>query len=159
MGRSLAEYAAENPRPEPVQDRRAMDETARTYIERKQELETVEELKGVIMEQLEQGNAPELILLTAVRAIGIFTHDMAWMEAAQSIIDGVYADLAQQSLLVDNATIAAQRLDKLKEEYNRKTRKKLEQSIRGYSRLEKALNAALRALSELDDTEALALEE
>ncbi len=151
MRKSLEEYAERNQRPEPEQERRTMEETARTYTERRQELEAVEELKTSIMQQLEQGNAPELILLTAIRAIGILTHDEQWTNRGRQIIESVYNDLAQQSLLTDNAAIAAQRLERMQSDYNDKMRKRIQQSFRGYRKLEKALNEAWNALKEMGD--------
>lgn len=95
MGTTLAEYAAQHPQQEPERERQAIDETARSYREQMQEREQVEGLKASILQQLEQGNAPETILYTALRAIGILTHDAAWTEAAKQTLDSVYADLAQ----------------------------------------------------------------
>jgi len=153
MGTTLAEYAAQHPQQEPERERQAIDETARSYREQMQEREQVEGLKASILQQLEQGNAPETILYTALRAIGILTHDAAWTEAAKQTLDSVYADLAQQSLLTDNAAIAAQRLDGMQAAYNDKLRRQLTRQLNGYRRIEKALQEALQAVNAIEPQE------
>lgn len=153
MGTSLAEYAAQHPQEQPAQDRAAMAETAATMKDRQQERERAEQLKASMLTQLEQGNAPQSILYTAITAIGLLTHDEEWAAAAQSTLDKVYADLAQQSFLVDNATIAAQRLEQMQTDYNAKLRRQLNRQLSGYQRIAKGLNEALNALNDLDPDE------
>jgi len=153
MGTTLAEYAAQHPQPEPERERQAIDETARSYREQMQEREQVEGLKASILQQLEQGNAPETILYTALRAIGILSHDAAWTEAAKQTLDSVYADLAQQSFLTDNAAIAAHRLEQMQVEYNDKLRRQLTRNLNGYRRIEKALQEALQAVNDIEPQE------
>lgn len=145
---TLAEYAARNPRPQPEPERQTMIETARSYNDRQEARETVEELKTSILQQLEQGNAPHIILSAAVRAIGILTHDTEWADAGQYFLDSVYADLEQQSLLQDNAAVALQRLDQMQADYNTKQARRLQTSFKQYAKLEKALNEAWNALTE-----------
>lgn len=153
MGASLAEYAAQHPQTQPAQERAAMAATADTIKERQQEQERAEQLKASVLAQLEQGNAPHSILYTAITAIGLLTHDEEWAAAAQSTLDNVYSDLAQQSLLTDNATIAAQRLEAMRADYNAKLRRQIKRQLAGYQRLAKGLNEALNALNELDPEE------
>jgi len=149
MAKTLEEYAAQHPQQEPERERQAIAETAQTYRERQQEREQAEQLKASILQQLEQGNAPQYILYTAIKAIGILTHDAEWAEAGRQTLDTVYADLAQQSLLTDNAAIAAQRLDTMQAEYNDKLRRQLQRNLNGYRRIEKALTEALQAVNAL----------
>ena len=153
MGKSLAEYAAQNPMQEPERERQAIEETARSYREQMQERETVEGLKASILQQLEQGNAPETILYTALEAIGTATHDEEFIKTGKQCLDKVYADLAQQSFLTDNAAIAAQRLDTMQAEYNDKLRRQLQRNLNGYRRIEKALQEALQAVNALEPQE------
>ena len=153
MAKTLEEYAAQHPQQEPEQERQAIEDTARSYREQMQERETVEGLKASILQQLEQGNAPQYILYTAIKAIGILTHDAEWAEAGRQTLDTVYADLAQQSLLTDNAAIAAQRLDTMQAEYNDKLRRQLTRNLNGYRRIEKALQEALQAVNALEPQE------
>lgn len=150
MAKTLEEYAAQHPQQEPERERQAIAETAQTYRERQQEREQAEQLKASILQQLEQGNAPQYILYTAIKKIEILTHDAEWAEAGRQTLDTVYADLAQQSLLTDNAAIAAQRLDTMQAEYNVKLRRQLQRNLNGYRRIEKALTEALQAVIALD---------
>lgn len=153
MKMSLEEYAERNPAQEPERERQAIEETARSYEDRQQERAEVDRLKGSITNQLEQGNAPQYILYTAIQAIGILTHDEQWAEAGKQSLDNVYADLAQESFLVDNVAVAAHRLEEMKTAYNEKLRRQLTRDINGYRRIEKALQEALQAVNDLDPQE------
>ena len=127
-----------------------MEETARTYNDRQQEREIVEQLKASILRQLEQGNEPQIILYTALKAIGILTQDAQWAADGQEILDKVYSDLAQESLLTDNAATAAARLDTMQATYNEKLRRQLKSQLNGYKRIEKALQEALQAVNTME---------
>lgn len=153
MAKSLEEYAAQHPQQEPERERQSIQEAAKTYQDRQQERERIEQLKASIMRQLEQGNAPQYILYTAIKAIGLLTQDAAWTEAAQKTLDSVYADLAQQSFLTDNAAIAAQRLETMQTDYNDKLRRQLTRQLNGYRRIEKALQEALQAVNAIEPQE------
>ena len=153
MGKSLEEYAAQNPAQEPETERQAVNKTASSYEDRQQERAEAERLKESITNQLEQGNEPQYILYTAITAIGLLTHDEQWAEAGKSTLDKVYEDLAQRSFLVDNAAVAAQRLDGMQAAYNDKLRRQLTRSINGYRRIERALQEALQAVNELEPQE------
>lgn len=153
MKMSLDEYAEQNPAQEPEQERQAIEETARSYEERQQERADVNRLKDSILNQLEQGNAPQYILYAAIEAIGILTHDEQWTAAGKQILDNVYEDLAQETFLVDNAAVAAHRLQEMKAAYNDKLRRQLTRDINGYRQIEKALQEALQAVNDLDPQE------
>ena len=153
MGRSLADYAALHPQERPELDKRAMSETARTIKDKQEAREDTEALKASILRQIEAGNAPEIILYSAVKALGIATNDAGWELEARAALDEVYADLAQESLLADNATIAAARLDRLKLDYNAKLRRTLRSQLHQYKKIQTALIAALDAANELDGIE------
>lgn len=150
-GKTLEEYAAQHPQTEPERERQAIAGTARRFREQMQERETVDQLKESILQQLEQGNAPELILYTALRAIGLLTHDDQWTEAGQKSLDAVYSDLAQQSLLTDNAAIAAHRLETMQTAYNEKMRRQITRSLTEYRRIERALQEALQAIDAIEE--------
>lgn len=151
MGLTLAEYAAKHPAQERANPEGT--EIARSYRDLMQERETVDELKASITQQLEQGSAPELILYTALQAIGILSHDEEWAEAGKNALDRIYADLAQQSLLTDNAAIAAHRLEQMQTDYNDKLRRQLARSLTGYKRIERALQEAWQAVNSLEPEE------
>lgn len=150
MAMGLLEYAAQNPQQEPEQERQAIETTARTYREQQEAQETAEALKESIAQQLKQGNAPQYILYAAIRAIGLLTNDPEWTEAQHKALDDVYSDLAQQSFLVDNAAIAAERLDKMQRDYIDRMRRQLTKSLNGYRRIEKALTEALQAVNDAE---------
>lgn len=107
-------------------------------------------LKESITQQLAQGAEPQVILLTALKAIGILTNDDAWTEATTGQLDALYKGLAQQSFIQDNAAIAQARLDALQEDYNKKLRAALTRKIAEYRRVNDALQTALNIL---DNTE------
>ena len=149
MGKSLEEYAAQNPRQEPAEGPAG---TARTYRDRLEEHAQIERLKASITRQLEDGSEPQYILYTAIRAIGLLTQDQAWAEAREADLDAVYSDIAQESLLTDRTTLAAQRLEDMQGEYTRKLRAQTQRQLSGYRKIETALKEVLRALNELDGT-------
>ena len=146
-GYSLAEYAAQHPAAAPPADNATA--AARSYREQQEEREKAELLKESIAQQLQQGNAPELVLYTAIKAIGLLSADEEWAAACNAILDSVYADLAQQSLLVDTAAAAAARLEKTKTTYTEKTRTQLQRSYNGCKRLSDALKEALQAIDDI----------
>lgn len=146
MGISLAEYAAQHPQEEPAQQAAPI----RTYREAAQDRETVEQIKAGISQQLAQGNAPQYILYSALRAIGILTQDQAWAEAGIAALDSVYADLAQQSLLSEESSIAADRLAQMQAEYCAKMRRQLRRDINTANNILEGLQKAKDAIDALD---------
>ena len=126
MSFGLFDYAQQNPdTQEPQQEARAIRDTAQTYRDRQDRQEQVDRLKRNILQQFEQGDAPQIILYTALKAIGAATNDDEWAETAKGHLDSVYGDLMQESFAVDNAAIAAERLNKKRHEYTEKTRRRL----------------------------------
>lgn len=144
MGKTLAEYAAQHPAEAPQ-----ADTAARSYHDRQAEREKAEDIKQSILQQLREGNAPELILYSAITLIGLT--DEEWAAECKAILDSVYADLAQQSLLTDNAAAAAQRLEKMHRTYTDKTRAQLQRNLNGCKRLSDALKEALNAIDGMTD--------
>ena len=145
---SLADYAAQHPMPEPAEPE--IKETARSYREQLQERETADRLMESILTQLEQGNQPQYILYTAIKAIGLLAHDQEWADTGQRILDGIYSDTAQQSLITDTAAIEAQRLEEMQAEYADKMRQQIKRQLKGYKRIENHLQEALQAIDDLD---------
>ena len=152
MGTSLAEYAAQNPMPEPQRTETA---PAQTYHDRQQQAEQITRYKELILKQAQAGAEPETTLYTAITAIGLLTDDAAWAEATHDALNSVYADLAQQSLLTDNAAEAAHRLEQMQADYNDKLRRQLTRQLNGYKRLERALQEALQAIDGTEQEEIL----
>lgn len=153
MGQSLAEYAAQHPQQQPESEREQMQNTAESFKDRQQEREQAERLKDGILQQLEQGNAPQYILYAAIKAIGLLSHDPEFTEAGQRYLDHVYADLAQESLVTDNAAIAAHRLEQMQAEYIRKARASLTRQLNGSKRISDAIEKALDELSKLEESQ------
>ena len=153
MGKSLEQYAAEHPTAEPEQERRQREQTLKDYHERQQERQEVDRLKEGILSQLKQGTEPQYILYPALKAIGILTNDKAWTQQGQDILDSIYEDLGQQSLLVDNEAVAAERLKENRREFNEKLRKQTEAQLRKYKAVERALYDTLKAIQEAEQGE------
>lgn len=154
MGKSLEEYAAEHPQQEPETERQSMAAAVQDYQTRQELIAEVTRLKTSIKQQIEEGNAPEYILYTALKVIGLLTNDMEWAKAGQDILDLVYSDLAQQSFLTDNAAIAADRQEKMRQEYSDKLKRQLKRNLNGYKKVADSLQAALKALEAIDQPEA-----
>lgn len=150
MGKSLTEYAEQHPQQVPEREREQMHRTAETIKDRQQEREQAERLKDSILQQLEQGNAPQYILYTALKAIGLLTRDPDFTEAGQGYLDSVYSDLAQQALFTDNAAIAARRLEQMQADYTGRTKADLRRRLNHTRRITEALNAALQEVDLLE---------
>ena len=146
MAKSLAEYAAQHPQQMPEQAEAVT--TSETIRERREDLNQAEQLKASILQQIDRGNAPQAILYTALKCIGLLSHDADFWEAGQAALDSIYADLAQQSFLVDTAAIEAQRLKAQQEAYNAKTRAAIKRQIRDNEKINRALYAALEAVAD-----------
>ena len=77
-------------------------------------------------------------------------HWKIWSVSVSTIaggwLDRVYGDLAQESLLTDNAAIAAQRLDELQAQYRDRLTRQLKSQLNGYQRVKRALEEALAAV-------------
>lgn len=153
MGMTLDELAERYPQKESEIERKTIEAVAQTYREQQREQEQVKRLKESILQQLQEGNAPQYILYTALRAIGISTHDNKWAEAGEAILDGIYGDLTQQSLLEDEAAIAMQRLKDMQEKYRERSKQRLRTQINGYKRLKEALETAWQAVEALEPLE------
>lgn len=149
MGKSLREYAAQNPQPE--QHEESINQTANLYEIRQQAKEKAEEYKQSITQQISYGGEPHFILYTAVRAIGLLTHDKTWTEATITALDAVYGDLAQETLLNDNAAIAEARLNTVRSDYNKKLKQRLNTLMKQYKDVEEALNSAIEAAGKLEE--------
>ena len=152
MSLGLFDYAQQNPDiQEPQQEAQAIRETAQTVRAAQEMQQDIDRLKTSILQQLEQGNAPQLILYTALTAIGAATGDDEFTETATGYLDRVYGDLMQESFLTDNAAIAAQRLEDQRADYMAKLRRQLDRNLKGMAKLERALREAQDAIAAFDD--------
>ena len=146
----LSEYAADHPQEQPVPEREQTAATADIIRERQQEQAEAERLKQSITRQLEKGEPPQAILYSAVKAIGILSHDAAWAEAAQATLDGVWADLAQQSLFINADETAAARLQEQQQAYIDKLRRQTERQQDRLRKISKGLQDVINAIDEHD---------
>lgn len=153
MGITLEEYAKLHPMQEEPAQQEETKAAVRTWSERQREQQQAEQLKRSILNQLQGGNDPQLILYTALKCIGLYSSDTEFTEQAQSYLDTVYADLMQQSLLTDNAAVAAERLEKMQTDYNGKLRRSINKQLAGYRRIAAALNDALNQIDSMESGE------
>ena len=153
MGKSLEQYAKENPTAEPEQEREERERTANAYQDRLQIQEEADRLKESISNQIERGSAPQYVLYTAIKAIGLLTSDNEWSEKNTAALDAVYDDLRQESFIVDNAAIAMGRLKEMRVEYNAKLKRQINSQINSYRRLSEALTEAYRIVNLMDQKE------
>lgn len=150
MGKGLFDYAAQNPAQDAPQVQEAITDTANAYQLAQERAQQALQLKEGIAQQIREGNAPQYILYAAVEAIGLLTNDAAWTQAQQEQLNKVYADLAQQSFIVNNEAIAAARLEKMQKDYNKRLRAQLAKQLQGYRQITAGLTDALRALDNID---------
>lgn len=153
MSLGLFDYAQQNPDiQEPKQEAQAIRDTAQTYRDRQEQQQEVNRLKESILQQLKEGNAPQLILYTALKAIGTATADKAWTETTTGYLDAVYSDLMQESFVTDNAAIAEKRLTEKRAEYVDKARRKLKYLERETNALFGLITTGLEHLDKLEKT-------
>ena len=150
MSRTLSDYAAQHPQEQPAPEREQTQATADVIRERQQEQAEAERLKESIARQLSKGEPPQNILYPAIKAIGILTHDAAWAEAAAATLDGVWKDLAQQSLFINADETAAERLQTMQQDYLDKLRRQTERQQDRLRKIAKGLQDVLNAIDEHD---------
>lgn len=153
MGMSLEEYAAQNPMEEPEEERRGRERINRTIKERQEIADKAEYYKDSIAEQLDGGNAPQYILYTAIKCIGLLTDDDEWAEEQANILDSVYEDLAQECIHIDTAAVEMFRLKTKKAEFHKRVRGHLSKDLSACNKLQQALEKALEAVQIIDDFE------
>lgn len=150
MSMGLFEYAQKNPAQEVPQAQEAIKDTARAYYEQKDRAEQAAQLKENITLLFEQGFDPQIILYWTLELIGLLSDDMEWARAQQEHINSVYADLAQQSFIVDNEAIAADRRAQQRKDYYTKLRARLLREIRHCGQIQTELANAVQSLDDLN---------
>lgn len=125
-----------------------------TLQDREEQEEQIRRRKDGIRHQIEQGNAPESILYSALKVIADLTDDPKFFDVCTAPLDAVYSDLAQQSLLNDNAAIAAARLERMQKEYRAKLARQLKRNKKAYKEISTALERALQAVENLEEENA-----
>lgn len=146
---NLEEYAALHPETQQAPEEQQAS-TAKSLFERKEEIEEADRLKESILQQLQEGNAPEFILYPAIKAIGLLSADREWTEAARLILDKLYGDMAQKSLFVDEVAVKGRRLEALRKEYAAKNINGVKRALKGCERLDMLLRQAIVEIEELE---------
>lgn len=148
MGKSLTDYAAAHPEQtqlpaSEVEQMRTLSGTVKDRQQRQEQAahtrEQVEQMKGSILNQLEQGNAPENVLYTAIKVIGVVTHDPLFAQNGQLALDRLVGELEQPSLFVDTVTIAANRCKQKQEKYLATLKNSATRQVKKFQKLEAAL--------------------
>lgn len=157
MGKTLAEYAAENPMamPEPEQEqlRIAGEQQAKREKDR-QEIDDyitrLEQSKARIMDMIECGTAPHWVLMRTLSLIGLLTNDNEWSNKGQEIIYSIYGETDQQSLLDDTAREQLQKISEQKQAYKDKMIKQLDRQVAATRKITASLTEAINALEEIE---------
>lgn len=145
--------------PEQIETGNALKDDTQNALERAQDRNEADRLKESITRQLEAGQEPHIILLTAVKAIGLYSGDPEFTTAAAAKIDSVYSDLEQMTFTQDNAAIARERLESMQAAYKDKARKGINRQIRAAIKIEQALLEALHAVDALEPNRETAAED
>lgn len=152
-------FDIEHEEPEQIETGKALNDDTRDELERAQDRNEADRLKESITRQLEAGQEPHIILLTAVKAIGLYSGDPEFTTAAAAKIEAVYSDLEQMSFAQDNAAIARDRLESMQAAYKDKARKGINRQINAARKIERALLEALQAVDALEPNRETAAEE
>lgn len=123
---------------------------APTFGEIQRQREDAERRKADILEWLKAGEPPQVVLYYAIEALEGFTHDPEWGAECKAVMDKVWADLDQQSIFLDTEAESVKRMEKMRADTNRKTRKRLETSLKEYKKVAAALEEALERVEELE---------
>lgn len=148
---SLEEYAAQHPAIETEQERAEREESAREYADGQAARRRVFELKESVMQQLQQGTAPEIILYNVIDAIGVICNDKEYTRAGQEILSRCYEGARQQSLLMDTKAEAARKLEEMRDKYNADMIKTIRGKLKKHRQIERGLLDALQALNAPED--------
>ena len=151
MGMSLEEFAAQHPTEEPEEGQREREALKRTIKERREIEETTQRYKDSIENQLQQGNAPQYILYTAIKCIGLLTDDDEWAEDQLSILDLIYDDLAQQCIDIDVAAVEAFRLKERQQKYLETVFNHATRDIALFKKINQSLEDVLNAVQSVYD--------
>jgi hypothetical protein len=123
------------------------------YRDRKAEIEHARELRDSITLQLRFGNAPELILYTAIEALGLLASADEWAAECTRILKAAYPDIGQLAFYAVNVSAAAERFDRQRREYIDKTRKQLQARLTSGNQFIRHIIAAMQTLTDLENAE------
>lgn len=149
MGNGLFDFAERNAGiQEPERERQAAAQAAETREDLKQRYEAIAEKKESILLQMEQGNAPQSILFSAVDLIGLCVSDPEWTDKAKEYLDKAYImdELDERQAGIEATTNEARRLADQHREYMRKLKKQTTNNLKNLIRLESRLRDLEREL-------------
>lgn len=114
--------------------------TTRTITDEKELKANVEELKQIIAKRIRQGDYAHFILYTAIKCIGLSTHDPEWTAEQTAALDSLYGDLTQESLFVDGIYKAEERARHQQEDYISRLKTRTENEVKHLNSMIASLN-------------------
>lgn len=138
MGMSLAEYADKHQQAEQPKQETAWIQT-KTPAERREELDEAAQIKSRISREIWSGTPPHLLLYQAINCIGLLTSDEEWADNMRQNLDDIYADISQQSMLIDSTTRELEQLQRMYEDYRRRLSKILKGKLSQLDEIRKAM--------------------
>lgn len=149
MSNGLFDLVSQSPAPIEEQPPQETIDVRAEYEARRAAAEKANELKESISRQIEQGNDPQYILYTAIRAIGYLTRDTEWQREQEKQLDSVYGDLAQVSFLLDETAIAGERLEEKRQQYAERMLKRLNNNLKDCEKIQTSIKQAMEATRKL----------
>lgn len=157
---NLRQLAQNSPQaPQDAQERAETALIALTLEDKQAAAEEAQRLKESLLRGLEAGEEPQTLLYRAISCIAAATFDREFEGRAHGFLDAISADLAQQSMFVDEKTVEAQRRQTIQADFNEKMRRQLLRQMKGYRQIMEGLQTALDAISAEQAAEAPADEQ
>lgn len=110
-------------------------------------------LKDEIISQLEQGTAPQVILLEAIDAIRYYSGDYDYCREQLKTLKPIYEAYQQQNLFIDQAAQEMAALEAKREDTREKLQKQVAKWIKNSQKDIKKANDLWQRLAEVDETE------
>lgn len=155
----LKQLAAKYPQTQEARERAEMAATAAGIADRQESIERAQRLKESLLRGLEGGTEPQTLLYMAISGIAAATFDGEFEARAHGYLDAISADLAQQSMFVDEKAVEAQRRQTIQADFNEKMRRQLLRQMKGYRQIMDGLQTALDAINAEQAAEAPADEQ
>lgn len=110
---------------EPLREREAVRAAAESFHDIQTRQGDIERGKAIITEMLQQDQAAQYILYSAVGLIGLCTEDQAWTDAAKESLQRHYGDLEQMTIVLENHAANMEELKQKQAAYIDKARRRL----------------------------------
>lgn len=144
MGMTLDEYAAQHPMQEPEAPAAPIN-----YRDRQADRAEAARLMDLITRQLQEGQAPQYVLATALKAIGLLSDCPEWTEDAQILLEIDFCNIGQQSLLADHAAQQAERLRHRQADYFKTLERRLSKQLQECRTIENHISQTIAELHEI----------